>query len=68
MSDDTSVGQSARHVISISIKSETLEQIPYLARRSGLSVEEMAAQLLATQAEAEAGLSRGTFLRRYMYR
>jgi hypothetical protein len=52
----------------VQVSAETLEQIGFLAERDGVSVEEMAARLLAVEAEADAGLTRGPLLRKYMYR
>ena len=55
-------------IINIRISEETRGQIEFLSKVSGATFGEMAEELLADQAEAEAGLSRGPYLRKYMYR
>jgi hypothetical protein len=45
-----------------------MEQIRFLAEQQGISMLELAGKLLAEEAEAQAGLARGPFLRKYMYR
>jgi hypothetical protein len=56
------------HQITLEVTAETLEQITLLAEREGASVSEMAGKLLADEAEARAGLTRGPYLRKYMHR
>jgi hypothetical protein len=54
--------------IEVRVSDDTLERIHFLAEADGVSLEEAAEKLLADQAEAEAGLRRGPYLRRYMHR
>ena len=54
--------------ITIDVSENTMEQIKFLAEQQGISILEMASKLLAEEAEAQAGLSRGPFLRKYMHR
>src|SRR5690554_3812597 len=54
--------------LSIEVSEEALECIEFLARGEGISVEEMSKRLLADEAEAQAGLTRGPFKRKYMHR
>jgi hypothetical protein len=60
--------KKSESTVSIRISGETRERIEYLAGLLGMSFDEMAEKLLADQAEAEAGLQRGPYLRKYMYR
>ncbi len=60
--------QDRSHHINVAISPETLEQIQFLADQEKVNVTEMTRKLLAESAEAGAGLSRGSFLREYMYR
>jgi hypothetical protein len=64
MSDDS----RAKKEIKVSVSSETIEHIGFMSKALNLSLEATAAKLLAHQAEAETGLLRGPFLRKYMYR
>ena len=54
--------------ITIDVSENTMEQIKFLAEQPGISILEMASKLLSEEAEAQAGLSRGPFLRKYMHR
>jgi hypothetical protein len=54
--------------ITIDVSEDTMEQIKFLAEGQGIPILEMAGKLLAEEAEAQAGLTRGPFLRNYMYR
>jgi hypothetical protein len=54
--------------ITIEVSGDTMEQIKFLAEERHVSILEMAGTLLAQEAEAQAGLSRGPFLRKYMHR
>ena len=56
------------HQINVEVTDETAERIAFLAEREGMFVSEMAAKLLTEEAEAQAGLTRGPFLRKYIYR
>ena len=56
------------HKITVEVSEETMEQIAFLAQQENVSITEMASRLLATEAEAQAGLARGPHLRKYMYR
>ena len=56
------------HKITVEVSEETREQIAFLAQEENVSTAEMASRLLATEAEAQAGLARGPHLRKYMYR
>ncbi len=54
--------------IVIEVTDETMEQVAFLAAQEGMSVAEIAHKLLAEEAEAQAGLTRGPYLRKYMHR
>ena len=56
------------HQITIDLSDDTMEQIKFLAEQQDISMLEMAGRLLTEEAEAQAGLARGPFLRKYMYR
>ncbi len=54
--------------IQVTVSAETREQIEYLTTLRGHSLRETAEKLLAEQADAEASLERGPWLRKHMYR
>jgi hypothetical protein len=54
--------------LTIDVPAETMERIAFLAGREGISPTEMAARLLEQEAEAQAGLTPGPWLRKYMHR
>ena len=56
------------HQITIDVSEVTMEQIKFLAEEQDIPILEMASKLLAEEAEAQAGLARGPFLRKYMHR
>lgn len=62
------MSEEKKVTIELSVSAETIERIRFLASHSGMTEREMAEKLLADQAEAEAGLTRGPMLRKYMYR
>ncbi|WP_157014516.1 hypothetical protein [Mesorhizobium xinjiangense] len=61
-------GKSEPKQIVVEVSEETMERIKYLAELEGMSVADMAGKLLANEAEAQAGLTRGPFSRKYMHR
>jgi hypothetical protein len=62
------MSDESKTTIELSVSAETVERIRFLAEQLGMSEREAAEKLLADQAEAEAGLTRGPWLRKYMYR
>ena len=62
------MSEEEKATIELSVSAETIERIRFLAGHFGMTEREMAEKLLADQAEAEAGLTRGPMLRKYMYR
>lgn len=54
--------------IELTISAATRERISFLAREWAVSEREAAEKLLTDQAEAEAALIRGPWLRKHMYR
>lgn len=62
------MSDARKTMIELSISAETAERIRFLAEHLGMSEQETAEKLLVDQAEAEAALIRGPYLRKHMYR
>jgi len=54
--------------VTIPLSAAMQEQLSFLAKRTGTPFDVLARELFATELEAQVGLSRGPFLRKYMYR
>jgi hypothetical protein len=54
--------------VTIPLSPEMREQMGFLAKHADTPFEALALDLLATELEAQVGLSRGPFMRKYMYR
>ncbi len=54
--------------LTIKLTPEMREQLNWFAASSDKSIEEIARKFLADQLEAQFGLSKGVFRRKYMYR
>jgi hypothetical protein len=55
-------------LVTIALSVEMQEQLPFLTKHTGTPFDVLARELFATELEAQAGLSRGPYLRKYMYR
>ncbi len=60
--------ESIPESVTIRLSPEMREQLGFLSKHVNKSVEDLALELVATELDAEAGLSRGPYLRKYMYR
>ena len=54
--------------ITLTLTPEMREHLDWLVSRGAQSVAELAHELFATELEAQVGLARGPYLRKYMYR
>jgi hypothetical protein len=54
--------------VTIPLSAKMQEQLSFLAKQTKTPFDVLAHELFATELEAQVGLSRGPYLRKYMYR
>jgi hypothetical protein len=66
--DERATPVTPPNCVTIPLSDEMREQIAFLSQQTGTAVDALVRDLLAAELEAQVGLNRGPYLRKYMYR